>query len=197
MHRSLENKTHAECGASREHEEEKTRNTLQNKTQNKIIISAQLVFKNQNRKHEHRMPTRFRKTRHNRGSTFCGYGRVGKHQKHPSGRGNAGGGHQHRINWDKYHPGYFGKLGMRHYHKKANPNWKPTLNLSQLAKFIPNAASVKKGGDLPVVDLLSKGYAKLLGNGIVPAACIVKARYVSKLAEKKLKAVGGAVELQA
>lgn len=34
----------------------------------------------------------------------------GKHRKHPGGRGNAGGEHHHRINMDKYHPGYFGKV---------------------------------------------------------------------------------------
>lgn len=34
----------------------------------------------------------------------------GKHRKHPGGRGNAGGMHHHRINFDKYHPGYFGKV---------------------------------------------------------------------------------------
>lgn len=35
---------------------------------------------------------------------------TGKHRKHPGGRGNAGGMHHHRINFDKYHPGYFGKV---------------------------------------------------------------------------------------
>lgn len=145
------------------------------------------------------MPTRFKKTRHQRGSTFCGYGRVGKHKKHESGRGNAGGQHHHRINFDKYHPGYFGKCGMRHFHKKANPLWKPTINLNNLAKLIAPAAaaSAKKGEALPVVDLLSQGYAKLLGNGQVTVPCIVKARWVSKKADKKIRKAGGAVVLQA
>lgn len=40
----------------------------------------------------------------------AGHGRVGKHRKHPGGHGNAGGQHHHRINFDKYHPGYFGKV---------------------------------------------------------------------------------------
>ena len=40
----------------------------------------------------------------------AGHGRIGKHRKHPSGRGNAGGQHHHRIMMDKYHPGYFGKV---------------------------------------------------------------------------------------
>lgn len=145
------------------------------------------------------MPTRFKKTRHQRGSTFCGYGRVGKHQKHESGRGNAGGQHHHRINFDKYHPGYFGKLGMRHFHKKANPTWKPTINLNNITKLIAPAAAAaaKKGEALPVVDLLSNGYAKLLGGGQLTVPCIVKARYVSKKADKKIRKAGGAVVLQA
>ena len=33
------------------------------------------------------------------------YGRVGKHRKHPCGRGLAGGQHHHRTNFDKYHQG--------------------------------------------------------------------------------------------
>lgn len=37
---------------------------------------------------------------------------LGKHRKHPGGRGNAGGMHHHRINFDKYHPGYFGKARL-------------------------------------------------------------------------------------
>jgi len=125
--------------------------------------------------------------------------RVGKHKKHPSGRGNAGGQHQHRLNWDKYHPGYFGKVGMRHFHKKANPTWKPTINVSQVASLIPadQLAATKKGDLLPVIDLLSHGYAKLLGNGRLQVPCIVKARYVSERAEAKMKKAGGAVVLQA
>jgi len=128
----------------------------------------------------------------------CYFFSVGKKRCHESGRGNAGGAHHHRINFDKYHPGYFGKLGMRHYHKTANMHWKPTINLNQLAALIPadQRAAAKKGKALPVVDLLSHGYAKLLGNGLA-TACIVKARYVSEKAERKLKKIGGAVVLQA
>merc|ERR1719400_2764044 len=52
-----------------------------------------------------------KKTRKLRGHVSHGHGRIGKHRKHPGGRGNAGGQHHHRINFDKYHPGYFGKVG--------------------------------------------------------------------------------------
>ena len=51
-----------------------------------------------------------KKNRKKRGHVSAGHGRVGKHRKHPSGRGNAGGQHHHRILFDKYHPGYFGKV---------------------------------------------------------------------------------------
>lgn len=58
------------------------------------------------------MATSKKKTRKLRGHVSHGHGRVGKHRKHPGGRGNAGGQHHHRINFDKYHPGYFGKVSQ-------------------------------------------------------------------------------------
>ena len=44
----------------------------------------------------------------------------------------AGGQHHHRTNLDKYHPGYFGKVGMRYFHKMKNPFWKPVINLEKV-----------------------------------------------------------------
>ncbi|GKC28367.1 hypothetical protein Tco_1035661 [Tanacetum coccineum] len=40
------------------------------------------------------MTTRLRKNRKKRGHVSAGHGRIGKHQKHPGGRGNAGGNQQ-------------------------------------------------------------------------------------------------------
>merc|ERR1712113_726880 len=53
--------------------------------------------------------------------------------KHPGGRGNAGGQHHHRINFDKYHPGYFGKVGMRNFHVHPNNSnlYQPGINLDK------------------------------------------------------------------
>uniref|UniRef100_A0A8C6D6T3 Large ribosomal subunit protein uL15 n=1 Tax=Moschus moschiferus TaxID=68415 RepID=A0A8C6D6T3_MOSMO len=59
------------------------------------------------------MPSRLRKTRKLRGHVSHGHGRIGKHWKHPGGRGNAGGMHHHRINFDKYHQDTLGKLVWR------------------------------------------------------------------------------------
>ena len=58
------------------------------------------------------MSTNKKKTRKLRGHVSHGHGRIGKHRKHSGGRGNAGGQHHHRINFDKYHPGYFGKVSF-------------------------------------------------------------------------------------
>jgi large subunit ribosomal protein L27Ae len=66
------------------------------------------------------MPTCLHHKRKKHGHVSAGHGRVGKHRKHPGGRGLAGGQHHHRINMDKYHPGYFGKFGMRHSHLTNN-----------------------------------------------------------------------------
>ncbi|KAI8633649.1 60S ribosomal protein L28 [Xylariaceae sp. FL1651] len=155
------------------------------------------------------MPTRLKKSRHHRGHVSAGHGRVGKHRKHPGGRGLAGGQHHHRTNLDKYHPGYFGKVGMRHYHHTRNADWKPIMNLDKLWSLLPSVAREKYlensntgtgtgTGTVPVIDLVSLGYAKLLGKGrLPPTPLVVRARYVSKLAEKKIQEAGGVVELVA
>ncbi len=58
--------------------------------------------------------------------------------------------------------------------------------------------SGKKKDTAPVIDLLNLGYSKLLGSGRIPdIPLVVKARWVSKLAEKKIKDAGGVVELVA
>lgn len=87
-------------------------------------------------------------------------GRVGKHRKHPGGRGNAGGEHHHRINFNKYHPGYFGKIGMPHYHLKRNPYFCPTINLDKLWSLVSDSTYAKykdsKSGKAPVIDCVRK-----------------------------------------
>ena len=48
-----------------------------------------------------------------------------QHCKHAGCWGNAGGMQHHRINFNKDHPGFFGKVGMRHYHLKEEPELLP------------------------------------------------------------------------
>ncbi|XP_058089135.1 large ribosomal subunit protein uL15x-like [Magnolia sinica] len=149
------------------------------------------------------MTTRFKKNRKKRGHVSAGHGRIGKHRKHPGGRGNAGGMHHHRILFDKYHPGYFGKVGMRYFHKLRNKFYRPILNIDRLWSLIPEDVKEKAksapSDQVPVIDLTQFGYFKLLGKGMLPEGrpVVVKANLVSKTAEKKIKEAGGAVMLTA
>ena len=147
------------------------------------------------------MPSRLSKNRKKRGHVSAGHGRIGKHRKHPGGRGNAGGQHHHRTLMDKYHPGYFGKVGMRQFHVLKNRKFCPTINLDKIFSVAGegtyDAAKNASDGKAPVIDLVKLGYFKLLGNGQISVPVIVKAKYFSKLAEQKIKAAGGACLLSA
>ncbi|CAK9303730.1 unnamed protein product [Gordionus sp. m RMFG-2023] len=136
-----------------------------------------------------------KKTRNLRGHVSHGHGRIGKHRKHPGGRGNAGGMHHHRINFDKYHPGYFGKVGMRHFHKIKNRYYCPTINLDKIWSLVSEQTRVnyeKVTDKAPVIDCVKSGYFKVLGKGRLPKQpVIVKAKYFSHKAENKIKEVGG------
>merc|ERR1711998_166147 len=147
------------------------------------------------------MPTRLHKNRKKRGHVSAGHGRIGKHRKHPAGRGNAGGQHHHRIMMDKYHPGYFGKVGMRYFHKPKNMFHKPVVNVDKLWTLVSSQTQVKyadKKDKAPIIDCTKAGVFKVLGKGKLPEQpVIVKARFFSKLAEQKIKGVGGACILTA
>merc|ERR1711907_118647 len=97
-----------------------------------------------------------RKTRHKRGHRTMGYGRVGQHGKSPGGRGLAGGMHHERANMNKYHPGYFGKIGIRKFHFLRNWDHCPTINTDKLWSLVSEetraAASKKKDAAL-VIDV--------------------------------------------
>merc|ERR1712196_373296 len=130
-----------------------------------------------------------KKTRKKRGHVSAGHGRIGKHH--------------HRILFDKFHPGYFGKVGMRTFHLKRGASHCPTINLDRLWSMMPEGVYEKaKAADAnaaaPVIDVTKLGYFKVLGKGVLPSIpIVVKARYFSKDAEKKIKAVGGACLLTA
>merc|ERR1712142_62781 len=149
----------------------------------------------------HEMTTRNKKTRKLRGHVSHGHGRIGKHRKHPGGRGNAGGMHHHRINFDKYHPGYFGKVGMRNFHAKPNQKYAPIINLDKLWSLVTEQARknyAKNHRKAPVINVVRSGYFKVLGKGRLPKQpVIVKAKFFSKKAEDKIRSVGGACVLVA
>jgi large subunit ribosomal protein L27Ae len=101
------------------------------------------------------MPTRLSKNRKKRGHVSAGHGRVGKHRKHPGGRGLAGGQHHHRINMDMFHPGYFGKVGMRHFHLTKNQYFNKTINIDKIWDLVEPSKRVLKNGLVPVIDTLA------------------------------------------
>ncbi|KAH0250832.1 hypothetical protein KCU91_g19423, partial [Aureobasidium melanogenum] len=97
-----------------------------------------------------------------------------------------------------------GKVGMRYFHKLQNQFWAPVINLEKLWSLVPaeqreKYLSGKADSDsAPVLDLLPLGYSKVLGKGRLPKIpIIVRARYVSAEAERKIKEAGGVVQLVA
>lgn len=98
------------------------------------------------------------------------------------------------------HPGYFGKVGMRHFHLKRNLYYCPTMNLDELWSVLPEEAQEQAKKDAtkaPVIDLTQHGVFKLLGRGRIDRPVVVKTKFISSIAEQKIKAAGGACILTA
>ena len=104
---------------------------------------------------------------------------------------------------DRFHPGYFGKVGMRHYHLLKNKYYQSIINIDKLFTLLPEdvvkqALEKKDKNNAPIIDCVKHGYFKVLGKGSIPAVpIIVKAREFSKEAEKKIVDAGGACILAA
>ncbi|CAM1319383.1 Uncharacterised protein g7190 [Pycnogonum litorale] len=86
---------------------------------------------------------------------------------------------------------------MRNFHLRKNHHWCPTINLEKLWSLVTPQTKQKYEGDkegkVPVIDCVRAGYFKVLGRGHLPKQpVIVKAKFFSKHAEKKIKNVGGA-----
>ena len=73
----------------------------------------------------------------------------------------AGGQHHHRILMDKFHPGYFGKVGMRHFHLLRNRTHCPTMNVERLWTLVSEKTTeqAEKAKDVkaPVIDVTKAG----------------------------------------
>ena len=147
------------------------------------------------------MTARLRKIRKLRGSVSCGGGRVGRHRKHSGGRGNAGGLQHNRTAMDRYHPGYFGKKGIRTFNLQRNRLHFPSINIDKVWTLLTEQSrnlSAQNKDRVPVIDVTKAGYFKVLGRGFLPSQpVVVKAKFFSKIAERKIRAVGGACVLTA
>ena len=147
------------------------------------------------------MPARLKKTRKLRGHVSNGYGRVGKHRKHPGGRGYAGGEHHERINMFRFHPGLYGKRGIRVFRLHKNRVHCESVNLDRLWTLLSEEARNKFSTDkskAAVIDVTKAGFQKVLGRGRLPnIPVVIKAKFFSKTAERRIRAIGGACVLTA
>ena len=77
----------------------------------------------------------------------------------------------------------------------------PSINLDKLWTLVSEQTRVKYEKETkkaPVIDCTRAGFFKVLGKGALPKQpVIVKARFFSRIAENKIKAVGGACILTA
>merc|ERR1711924_254685 len=160
-----------------------------------VAILAQGTVHSVSRRVTSEMTTRLKRNRNLRGHISNGRGRIGKHRKHPGGCGLSGGQHHHRIMFDKYHPGYFGKVGMRNFHLIKHGKVIPTVNVEKLWSLVSEQTRLyykDKTDKAPVIDVMKAGYMKVMGKGVLPSQpLIVKARYFTREAENKIKAAGG------
>ena len=92
---------------------------------------------------------------------------------------------------------------MRQFHLVRGRSFRPVANLDKLwtllgEEVLAEAKAGKFKGEAPVIDLTEHGVFKLLGKGRLPQIpVVVKARYFSGLAERKIKEAGGACILTA
>ncbi|PPE01713.1 hypothetical protein ES288_D02G197900v1 [Gossypium darwinii] len=90
--------------------------------------------------------------------------------------------HHHRILFDKYHPGYFEKVGMRYFHKLRNKFYCPIVNIDKLWSLVPQDVKAKANNDsASMIDVTRFGYFKVLRKGVLPEnqPVVVKAKLVS------------------
>lgn len=90
---------------------------------------------------------------------------------------------------------------MRHFHLKRNTLFRPVVNIDKLWSLVTDETRTKyaKSKDkAAVIDVTKAGYFKVLGKGRLPnQPVVVKAKFFSKTAERRIKAVGGACVLVA
>lgn len=140
------------------------------------------------------MPTRLRKVRKFRGSRTHGWGQIAQHRGGGS-RGGYGetGGHKHE--WTRtivHEPDRFGKHGF----KRAWVDRATTINageLDELAEALVARKLAVKEDDGIHVNLGDLGVGKLLGEGMVEKALIVKVASFSEEAKRKIEEAKGRI----
>jgi len=137
-----------------------------------------------------------KKSRKLRGNVSHGHGRVGKHRKHPGGRGKCGGLTHHRTLFERFHPDHFGKRGMKVFFRRENKRYMPYTSVDKIWSFVEKAGQLEEFVNnlsvVPVVNLTDFGVFKVIGHGNMPTRpVVVKARMFTPEAEKKIVSAGG------
>lgn len=92
---------------------------------------------------------------------------------------------------------------MRHFHLTRNRYHCPIINLDKLWTLVSEQTRAKykdaKPTDkVPVIDVTKAGFHKVLAKGTLPnQPVIVRAKFFSKPAEKKIRGAGGVCVLTA
>ena len=90
---------------------------------------------------------------------------------------------------------------MTFYHLKRNKLFAPVINLDKLWGLVTENTRKTYAGKTdkaPVIDVSKAGFFKVLGKGRLPnQPVVVKAKFFSKTAERRIKKVGGACVLTA
>jgi len=137
------------------------------------------------------MATRFRKSRRQRGSRYCGWGQVGQHRQSGS-RGGIGGAGKHKhffIRTVIEEPNHFGHDAFNSYNRNLVHRW---INIRDLDSVVAKHGKVDEDGRV-ILDLTSLGYDKLLGGGKVNSAFGVKVANISENAKEKIQQAGGEI----
>ena len=137
------------------------------------------------------MSTRFRKSRRQRGSRYCGCGQVVQHRQAGS-RGGIGGAGKHKhffIRTVIEEPDHFGHDAFNSFNRNLVNRW---VNVRDLDAVFAKHGKADESGKV-VLDLAALGYDKLLGGGQIGGAYTIKVAKVSEKAKAKIHAAGGEV----
>lgn len=137
------------------------------------------------------MATRFRKSRRQRGSRYCGWGQIGQHRQSGS-RGGTGGAGKHKHLWIRTvieEPNHFGHDSTKSHNRNLLRRW---VNLGELDELAAQFGKKNKEGKF-VLDLQSIGYHKLLGGGSIQKPIVVQVNKITSIAKRKIVSAGGAI----
>ena len=137
------------------------------------------------------MATRFRKSRRQRGSRYCGWGQIGQHRQ-AGARGGVGQAGKHKHLWIRTvieEPHHFGHDPFNSFNRNQVQRW---INIKDLDSVFAKYGKVESNGKV-ILDLTSLGYDKLLGGGNPTGAFTIRVAKVSRNAKERIESIGGEV----